>query len=131
MCNPEVSAEQRFPGDDPIFAVQYSGLGHADAGQEMLAGLILMFAAPLVGAVLLAGASRRIMSRYAVRLLFFSGIGLVAAMFGIMARFGLAGHPMGSALALALHDLAAWVVAGLLVAWLLKPAARSEASRAG
>jgi hypothetical protein len=125
VCNPEVLPEQRYPGDDPIFSVQYSGMGHADAGQEMLVGLIIMFAAPFVGAMLLAGASSRILSKYSTRLLFFSGIGVVVALFGVMERFGLASYPLGPALALSLHDLAAWVVVGLLVAWLVKPAVQN------
>jgi len=125
VYNPEVLPERRFPGDEPIFSVQYSGLGHADAGREMLVGLIIMFAVPFVGAMLLAGASNRILSKYSTRLLFFSGVGVVVALFGVMERFGLASYPLGPALALSLHDLAAWVVVGLPVAWVVKPAAES------
>lgn len=125
VCNPEVLPEQRFPGNEPIFSVQYSGLGHADAGQEMLVGLIIMLVAPFVGALLLAGASNRVLSKYSTRLLFFSGIGVVMALFGVMERFGLASYPLGPAAALSLHDLAAWVVVGVPVAWLVKPAAQN------
>jgi len=126
VCNPEVLPEQGFPGDDPIFVVQYSGLGHADAGQEMLGGLIVMFLAPFFGAWLLANASSRVLAGYGSRLLFFSGIGVVMSLFGIMARFSIGGYPLADALALTLHDLAAWVVAGLVVAWLVRPVPQKE-----
>jgi hypothetical protein len=121
VCNPEVLPEQGFPGEDPIFVVQYSGLGHADAGQEMLVGLIVMFLAPFLGAWVLANASSRILSGYCSRLLFFSGIGAVMSLFGIMARFSIGGYPLGDTLALTLHDLVAWVVAGIVIARLVKP----------
>ena len=130
VCNPEVLPEQRFPGDDPIYVVQYSGLGHDDAGQEMLAGLVVMFLAPLLGAWMLAGASRRVLSAYGRRLLFFAGIGLVVMLFGIMARFSIGGYPLGDALALSLHDLVAWVVAGLVIAWIVRPVPARDATNA-
>ena len=126
VLNPQVLPEHRFPGEEPIYSVQYSGLGHADAGQEMLAGLVIMIAAPLAGAILLANASGRVMSRYLTRFLFFSGIGFVMALFGIIERFGLASYPLADALALAGHDLGAWVVVGLWVAWMIRPVKQKE-----
>jgi len=122
VVNPEVSADRAFPEDDPVFAVQYSGLGHADAGQEVLLGLVVVFLAPVLGAWLLSNASDRILSRYGSRLFFFSVIGVVFTLFGVMARFGLARYPLGDAAALSVHDLAAWVVAGLVVARFVRPA---------
>lgn len=121
VCNPEVIPEQGFPGDDPIYVVQYSGLGHDDAGQEMLAGLIIMFLAPLLGAWLLANASGRVLAHYGTRLLFFIGLGCVMALFGLMTRFSIGGYPLPDALALTLHDLVSWIVVGVLVAWIVRP----------
>lgn len=122
VVNPEVSADQAFPGDDPVFAVQYSGLGHADAGQEMLVGLLVMLLTPIVGAWLLSNASSRVLSGYGSRLFFFSVIGVVFTLFMVMARFGLARYALGDAVALSTHDLVAWVVAGLVVARFVRPA---------
>jgi hypothetical protein len=131
VANPEVSPDRAFPGDDPVYAVQYSGLGHAEAGQEVLVGLVVMLLTPFVGAWLLSNASSRILSGYGSRLLFFSLIGIVFTLFGVMMRFGLAKYPLGSAVALSAHDLAAWVVAGLVVARFVRPAAPASAARAG
>lgn len=122
VLNPEVIPDRGFPGDDPIFAVHYTGLGHADAGKEMLAGLVLALLSAAAGAWLLDNASSRVRSRYASRVAFFTVIGVAAALLGVSARFGLAAYPMSSALGLAAHDLAAWVLAGLAVARLVKPA---------
>ena len=121
VCNPEVLPEQRFPGDAPIFAVQYSGLGHDDAWQEVILGLVVMLLALIAGAWLLANASGRILSRYRSRVLFFATVGIVLALLGIVARFGISAYSLGDALALAVHDLAGWVLAGLAVAWIVKP----------
>lgn len=131
VVNPEVIPGQGFPGGDPIFAVHYTGLGHDDAGQEMLTGLVVALLSCVAGAWLLANSSARIQSRYGSRVLYFSVIGLVMALFGVGARFGLAAYPMDSALALGGHDLAAWVLAGLVVASLVKPAAEGGAARVG
>jgi hypothetical protein len=121
VCNPEVTPDQSFPGNDPIFAVHYTGLGHDDAGQEMLLGLVVMLLAPIIGAWLLWNASSRVLSRYSSRVLFFATIGIVVLLFSISARFGLASYTLSDAVALGVHDFAALVVAGLLVAWKVKP----------
>ncbi|MFH1327542.1 MAG: hypothetical protein ABIH76_01620 [Candidatus Bathyarchaeota archaeon] len=121
VCNPEFLPGQDFPGDDPIFVVQYSGLGHSDAYQEMLVGIIVAFLASFLGALLLANASNRILSKFRSRLFFFSGLGTIMALFCIMTRFSIGGYPLNGALILALHDLVAWVVAGLVISWFIQP----------
>lgn len=129
MCDPEVLLEQEFPGEDPIFVVQYSGLGHDDSGQEMLVGLIIMFLAPFLGAWILTNASNRVLSGYGSRLLFFTGIGSVISLLSIMTRFGIGGYPLGDTLALTLHDLIAWIMAGLLISWIIKPVLKASATK--
>lgn len=121
VCNPEVTPGQGFPGDDPIFAVHYTGLGHDDAGQEVILGLVVVFLAPITGAWLLSNASGRVLSRYGSRVLFLAAIGTIMALFGIVGRFGLASYSFGDAVALGVHDFAAWFLAGLVVAWKVKP----------
>ena len=125
VCNPEILPEQEFPGEDPIFVVQYSGLGHDDSGQEILVGFIIMFLAPLLGAWILTNASNRVLSTYGYRLLFFTGIGTVMSLFGIMTRFSIGGYPLGDTLALTLHDLLAWILAGIVISWFIKPVSQA------
>ena len=131
ICNPEVTPEQSFPGDDPIFAVHYTGLGHDDAGQEMILGLVVMFLAPIIGAWLLWNASSRVLSRYLSRFLFFVIIGVVVVLFGILARFGLASYSFSDAVALIIHDFTAWVLAGLIVAWKVSPDKARNTEKSG
>jgi hypothetical protein len=121
VLNPEVVPEQGFPGDDPIFSVQYTGLGHDDAGQEMIVGLVIMLLSAIAGAWLVSNSSSRILSRYHRRVAFLAMIGVVVALLGIGARFGLAAYSFGDASALALHDLGAWIAAGLVMSWLIRP----------
>ena len=59
------------------------------------------------------------------------GVGAVMSLFGIMTRFSIGGYPLGDSLALTLHDLAAWVVAGLVIAWLVKPVPQGDATTEG
>ena len=117
VINPEILPERRFPGDDPVFAVAYSGLGHDRAGEEMIAGLLVALLAPVAGAWLLGNASSRILARYGSRFLFFAAIGLTAVLLGIAARFGIGSYSLHDTLALATHDLSGWIIAGLVVAW--------------
>jgi hypothetical protein len=126
VCNTEVLPEQRFPGNDPIFIVQYSGLGHDDSGQEMLVGLIVMFLSPFFGAWVLTNASSCVLSRYSSRVIFLLGIGAVMSLLGIMARFSIARYPLGDTLALTLHDLVAWIVVGLVIARIIGPVRQQD-----
>ncbi len=121
VCNPEILPGQGFPGEDPVFSVQYSGLGHAAAWQEAVLGLLVVLAAPMLGAWLLGHASTSVLSRYNSRVLFFWVIGVVFSLFGTMGRFGLAGHALGPAVALSILDLTGWLLAGLVVARIVRP----------
>jgi hypothetical protein len=121
VCNPMVIPDQGYPGEDPIFVVNYSGLGHDDAGQEMLVGLLVMILSMVAGSGLLRKSSPHILPRYVSRFGFFLTIGVVAALFGLMNRFGLGAYPLGHALTLAAHDLIAWGLAGLVVCRIVKP----------
>jgi hypothetical protein len=128
VCNPEVSPGAGYPGDAPIFAVQYSGLGHADAGQEIIVGLVAALLACTAGAWVLAHASSAIMSRYRSRVLLVVVIGVIAALLEVVGRFGISGYALGDALLLGVHDLAGWALAGLAIAWVVRPV-REPASR--
>lgn len=131
ILNPEVVPEQGFPGDHPIFAVHFTGLGHDDAGLEMLVGFFVILLSSSAGAWLLANSSTRVRSRYGSRVAFFGVVGLVASLLGVGARFGLAAYPLSSALLLGVHDLAPWVLAGFVVASLVESAPEPYASSAG
>ncbi len=121
ICNPE-GGEEGFPAEGPVFSILYSGMGHGDAGKMMLVQLPLFFLAPLIGAFLLSMASRKVLLSYGRKVLFFSLIGLLFAVFGDLNSFGIGGYPLESALILAAHSVVVWTIVGLVVAWRMKPA---------
>jgi hypothetical protein len=131
VCNPELLPEQRFPGQAPIFAVQYSGLGHDDAGQEILVGLVVALLASMGGAWVLAHASTRILSRYSARVLFLAMVGIVLGLLTVAGRFGISGYPLSAAVALGAHDLAGWVLAGLAMGLVVRPSGERASGKAG
>jgi len=130
VCNPVVGPDQPFPGHAPVFAVEYSGLGHADARQEVIVGLVVLLLASFAGAWVLANASSRVLARYGSRFLFFAVVGVVLALVSIPGRFGVSAYSLGDAVALAAHDLVLWAVAGLAVAAVVKPAKEQAATTA-
>ncbi|HUV36649.1 MAG TPA: hypothetical protein VMX58_06905 [Patescibacteria group bacterium] len=126
-CNPAPSAEGRFPDSEPVFSILYGGMGHEAAGGLMLSGLVIFVLAPMIGAWLLSMASTRILSSYWRKVLFFTAIGLLCAVFGDLAKFGIGGYPLGDAVTLAFHSIVVWTVVGLVVAWRIRPEGAAEA----
>ena len=124
-CNPQVTTSG-FPGNEPAFSILYGGLGHEAAGWLMLVQLPLFFLAPLLGALMLSFTSKKIMLSYIRRVLFFTGIGLLIALFSDLMNFGIGNYPPTDALIFALHDIVVWTVIGLVVAWRMRPDSNLE-----
>ena len=120
-CNPELTSERRFPDDKPVFSILYGGVGHESAGSLMLVELFVFLLAPMIGAWMLSQASERVMSSYSRKVLFFTAIGLLIAVFTNLSNFGIGNYPLNDALILALHNIVVWTVVGLVAAWRMKP----------
>jgi hypothetical protein len=129
ICNPELTGEQRFPDGEPVFSILYSGISHDAAGRETLFGLMVFLLAPLVGAWLLSQTSDRVLSSFPRKILFFTGIGLLFALYADLIRIGIGGYPATDALLFTLYHVIAWTLVGVLVAWRMKPARTVTASR--
>jgi hypothetical protein len=121
VVNPSLTAEGRFPDEEPVFSVLYGGMGHEAAGGHMLIGLIVFLLAPMVAAWMLSQTSERVMRSYSRKVLFFVGIGLLFATFGDLMKYGIGGYPARDVALLAAHKIVLWTVVGLVVAWRLKP----------
>lgn len=117
VVNPAVTADQPFPGDQPVFSVLYSGVGHEAAGRLMLVGLVVFLAAPMIAAWMLSQMSGRVLSSYARRVGVFVAIGLLFALFTDVASFGIGGYPLGDALKFAARHVVDWTLVGLVIAW--------------
>ena len=119
--NPQLNAEGRFPEDQPVFSVLYSGMGHEAAGSLMLLGLVLYLLAPMLGAWMLTQTSGRVKSSYSRKVLFFTAIGLLFAIYGDLTSYGIGNYPLNDALAFAAYHIVTWTFVGLVVAWRIRP----------
>lgn len=121
VVNPEVSPARAFPGEEPVFSIHYSGVGHGFAGPLAVLQLAVSLLALMVAAWMLSTASERILSSYPRKVLFFASIGFLFAVFDDLMDFGIGGYPLSDALALAVHDVVVWTFVGLVVAWRIRP----------
>jgi hypothetical protein len=82
---------------------------------------VLFVIASTVAAWMLSLASARTIASYPRKVLFFAAIGLLLAVFGDLMSFGIDSYSLNDALMLAGHDILAWTLVGLVVAWRIKP----------
>jgi hypothetical protein len=127
IFNPEVT-DEGFPAGEPVYSVLYGGVGHEVAGRMTLLHLAIGFLAPTLAAWMLSLTSRRVLSSYGRRLLFFSSIGLLIGLIAHLSNFGIGSYPASSALILFAHEIVVWTVMGLAVAWLMKPPESARAA---
>ncbi len=120
--NPELTEGERFPDNEPVFSVLYSGMGHESAGKLMLVGLGVFFLAPLIAAWMLSLGSEKLLSSYLQKVLFFAAIGLLFALSGDLMNFGIGGYAAKDTALLALNHIVAWILVGLVVARRILPA---------
>lgn len=121
VCNPELTSEGRFPDGEPVYSILYGGVGHESAGVLMLVGLVVFFLAPLIGAWMLSQTSKRVMSSYPRKVLFFVAIGLLFALFSDLMSSGIGSYPVKDSIFLGINHIVVWTLVGLVVAWRVKP----------
>ncbi|UCF68525.1 MAG: hypothetical protein JSV80_04310 [Acidobacteriota bacterium] len=107
--------------EQPVFSIQFSGLGHENAGQVAAAHFAIALIAPIVAAWMLATSGGWFLSRYARRVLFFALLGLIIALVGEFRQFDLGGYPFGTAVLFAVQELVGWTLAGLVAGAVLRP----------
>ena len=126
--NPQLTADGRFPDDEPVFSVLYGGMGHEAAGGLMLIGLVLYLLAPMIGAWMLSQSSVRVLTSYGRKVLFFTAIGLLFAIYGDLTSYGIGNDPLNDALAFAAFHIVTWTLVGLVVAWRIRAPQRDQAA---
>jgi hypothetical protein len=117
--NPAVTAAGRFPQDEPVFGLHYSGFGHEAAGTMLLLQILLAFTGTLLATLLLSATSEHVRSHFSRRFFFFAGIGLLVAVLGDLPRFGIGGLPAGPAMLAAASTFGSWLLAGATMARVL------------
>jgi hypothetical protein len=128
LCNPALTPDGKFPGNEPVFGIQYSGVGHDAAGLGEILGLVEFLILPLIGAWMLSKTSERYRSRLISRVGFFVSIGVLVAIAGDLRSFGIGGSPLNVALVFAAHTLVTWTIVGLAIASLMGPGRRVQST---
>ncbi len=127
VVNPEVVPEQGYPSGEPVFGLTYAGFGHEAAGRLVAVQPLIALVSCLLAAWLLSKASSRVLSSYARKVCFVSSIGLLVAVFGDLMKFGIGGYPAATAAIVAAYDLVSWIIAGLVIAGVMRAPAEPAA----
>jgi hypothetical protein len=126
LCNPALTSDGRFPENEPVFGIQYSGIGHEAAGLGALLGLLQFLILPLIGAWMLSKTSERFRSRFINRVGFFAVIGSLVAITGDLGTFGIGGSPLTVAFLFAVRTIVTWTIIGSAMAALMRPGHQRE-----
>lgn len=129
LCNPALTPDGRFPDNEPVFGIQYSGAGHEAAGLGAILGLLQFLIVPMIGAWMLSMTSEHYRSRFFNRALFFVVIGVLVAITGDLNIFGIGGSPLSVALIFAVRTIVTWTVFGLAIALLMRPVRQVESAQ--
>ena len=124
LVNPALTAEWQFPPGEPVFGVSYSGMGHDAAGPMMVVGFAVGLATSLLVAGLLSAASANVLSSWVRRTGFVVALGVLIAFGADVSRLGIGGSPLETVSATAAVRVAGWALAGLAMAWAMRPSAR-------
>jgi hypothetical protein len=128
VVNPEPVPETGYPSGEPVFGLHYAGFGHEAAGRMVLFHPAILLVSSFLVAWLLSMTSRRVLSRYWLKVLFVVVIGGLFAVFGDLTKFEIGGYPARTALLIAAYDIVTWALAGLVIAAFMR--APREASAA-
>jgi hypothetical protein len=129
LCNPALTSDGRFPENEPVFGIQYSGVGHEAAGLGVILGLLQFLIVPLIGAWILSITSEQFRSRFLNRVLFFLVIGVLLAIAGDLSSFGIGGSPLTVALIFAARTIVTWTILGLVIGAIMRQVPQIQAKQ--
>jgi hypothetical protein len=121
VLNPALTEARVYPPGEPVFSVLYGGTGHESAGRLAVMRLGLAFILPIIACGLLSQAKPAVLSSYPRKVLFFAALGLIISLSTNLPAYGIGGYPLDSTVILSVHDFAVWTVAGVVMAWALRP----------
>jgi hypothetical protein len=122
-----VSSEReaaQFPNyrDEPLYAITYKGTTHNTVPGFKNLGVLSIVLAPMLAAWLLTTSSDHWLRRYPTRVLFVTMLGVFVAMAGDWPRAVADEQQASGLLQTTANTIAAWLLAGLAIAWRIKPA---------
>lgn len=106
----------------PVGILQYSATGME--GMEaiyFIKGFLILFIAAMIAASLLGKLSWSLASRYGARVRFVMMIGIFLAITARLGDWAFMGYSTSFSLNLAADDIIGWTLAGLVIAWRMKP----------
>ena len=113
----------------PVYSITYSGSTHGDPSSiPMLVPIVIMFVVPLIAAWMLSVTNEGILTRYSRRLLFVACIGLMISLADDVLQMSFGPQPKDYLVFLAVNNVITWVLVGSVVAWRIRPLARSASS---
>jgi hypothetical protein len=124
VVNPEPAGEGRYPENEPVYGLFYSGMGHGTAGSYMIASLAVLLLVPFISAWILAQASEKVLSSYPRKIFLFFLIGILFALFSDFNQFGIDGYPLRDAALLGLSHVVLWTLMGAVIAWRIRPSGK-------
>jgi len=106
----------------PVAMLHYSNTGYADGdAMYLIKGFLVYFFAAMVAASMLGKLSWSLAAKYSARVRFIMTIGIFLAIAARLSDWAFFGYGTGITLTLAVDDIVGWTLAGLLIAWRMKP----------
>ena len=120
--------EAQFPDyrDQPVYSITYEGYTHGGGGGTIMSSfpvtMLAVFLPPLIAAWMLSVASPAILSRYSRRFFFVAVLGVIVALYDDVLQMAFGPQPEDYLTFLALNNLIAWALTGLVIARMIRPA---------
>ena len=113
-----------FPNylDEPLYEITYKGYTHNTVPGFKNLGVLSILLAPMLAAWLLTKASDGVLRRYSRRVLFVAILGVFLALAGDWPRAVADEQGASSLLLTTANTLVTWLLAGLAIAWQIRPA---------
>lgn len=108
--------------NQPVYTIIYEGYTHGGTGASpSLPPLFIPFVVSLAAAWMLSVTSERILSNYLRRFLFVALIGVIIALYDDILQMSLGPQPRDYLVFVAVNNVVTWALAGLVIAWRVKP----------
>lgn len=107
--------------NQPLFNIIYKGETHSTVPGLFTFPALMIFIAPAIAAWLLSVTSEKILSKYGRRVLFITVLGLFMAVFCDILQMSTGLLTNEYYLFSAITNIVIWVLAGLVIAWRIKP----------
>jgi hypothetical protein len=115
-------AEMEKMKTGPIVWLHYSREGYGDVdAMYLIKGFLILFFASMMAASLLGKLSWSLASKYGARVRFVMVLGIFLAVAGRLGDWAWLGYSASFSLNLLADDIIGWTLAGLVIAWRIKP----------